>query len=171
MGDDCIYCDKTGFIGLMLACERCERWFHYSCINNKWDLKVKRAQIETCLVHYYCYPCRRANPNLKQKYNSSENILTRTLKPEQQQQQHSQQQTHQNQQQQRNGRQKRKKRHSKHFKDIERHERASSATSSSSSSSPPTTTKTPVKSSTASSSRRGACVRVPLHGSERWPFF
>lgn len=184
MGDGCIYCDRTGF-SFMLACERCERWFHYSCINNKWDLKIKRAQIATCLVHYYCYPCRRANPNLKQKYDSSENILTRTMKPQPQQQQQLQQ-PHK-QQQQRLCRQKRKKRHSNYFKDIERHDGTSSSTtstlsspsptpslssptssSSSSPSSSPTTTA--LVESGASLSRRKR-VRVPTDGSRRWPFF
>lgn len=70
----CIYCEPRPRRGLMICCERCGIWYHYKCIHNRWDLNVKRKQQLTTIVNYYCYPCRRANPSLKLKYHSPENI-------------------------------------------------------------------------------------------------
>lgn len=80
----CIYCDR-GNNGLMICCERCENWYHYRCVNKKWDLGLRRSYLN-CLSEYYCYPCRKANPSLKLKYFSSENlnrncITTRSDRP------------------------------------------------------------------------------------------
>lgn len=69
--NDCIYCEKN--YGLMICCERCEGWYHFKCVNKKWDLNLPRSQLHY-LADYYCYPCRRANPSLKLKYYSSNNF-------------------------------------------------------------------------------------------------
>lgn len=76
--DGCIYCDPTNNAGLMVCCDRCQIWYHFKCINKKWDLDINRRQLRH-LSHYYCYPCRRANPFLKLKYYSSDNFNRVTL--------------------------------------------------------------------------------------------
>lgn len=67
----CTYCDGSR-LGLMIYCERCLTWYHYRCVNKKWDLPLTRKDLDY-LCNYYCYPCRRANPELKLKYFSSGN--------------------------------------------------------------------------------------------------
>lgn len=67
----CTYCDGN-MLGLMIYCERCLTWYHYNCVNKKWDLPLRRKDLNY-LDEYYCYPCRRANPELKIKYYSSGN--------------------------------------------------------------------------------------------------
>lgn len=67
----CFYCEGN-LVGLLIACDRCETWFHFKCVNKKWDLNVRRSEIQ-CVSEYYCYPCRRANPSLKLKFYSSAN--------------------------------------------------------------------------------------------------
>lgn len=68
----CFYCEYQEKCGLMICCERCEAWFHYKCVYNRWDLHLRKSQL-SYLSDYYCYPCRRANPSLKLKLYSSEN--------------------------------------------------------------------------------------------------
>lgn len=68
----CFYCENQERDDLMICCERCEVWFHYKCVNNKWDLHLRKNQL-IHLSDYYCYPCRRANPSLKLKFYSSAN--------------------------------------------------------------------------------------------------
>lgn len=73
---DCLYCDRNSF-GLMICCDRCDRWFHFKCVHKRWDLNLRRSQLHY-LTDYYCYPCRRANPSLKLKYYSSNNFTNST---------------------------------------------------------------------------------------------
>lgn len=68
----CFYCEYQEQSDLMICCERCEVWFHYKCVYNKWDLHLRKSQL-CYLSDYYCYPCRRANPSLKLKFYSSAN--------------------------------------------------------------------------------------------------
>ena len=45
----------------MIACDKCEEWFHGECIN------VKESEAGN-IKYYYCPQCCKRDPSLKTKY-------------------------------------------------------------------------------------------------------
>lgn len=71
-----VYCVCRSSDGdrFMIACDRCEEWYHGDCIS----VTPKQAeQIKT----FYCHQCRRKDPSLQIEYTSSRTQRTKSRRP------------------------------------------------------------------------------------------
>lgn len=77
-------CRKSDSSGFMIACERCEEWFHGRCIH------INKSKAER-IKNYYCDACRKNNKGLEIEYKSGfEPIVKQEPQPEQPREQNQQ---------------------------------------------------------------------------------